>query len=186
MSTYEPKPGDLYLTRFGGPVGWLITLLQAVVAFDPSRYSHAGVVLANGWTISAQWPYPTMVPLAQLLEENKGKPVAFIEAPEWADRDAIVDAALQLLGRRYSLWSYLWLGLSRLHIRPRWLRAKVAGDRTLICSALADRAWMLAGVHCFDDGRPLGEVTPGDLAHVGTIHHYNTGPYREEAACDAS
>lgn len=174
---YTPRPGDLYLTRFGGPIGWLITLLQALVAFDPSRYSHVGVVLRGGWTLSAQWPYPTMVHLDDLLTENQGKPVAFIEAPEWADRDAIVNAALSLSMRHYSLASYLWIGLTRLHIRPQWLRRLVASDRTLICSALADRAWMLAGVQAFNDGRLLGEVTPGDLAHVGTIHHHDTGPY---------
>jgi hypothetical protein len=177
---YQLRPGDIYLTCFGGPIGWLITILQALVAFDPSRYSHAGVVLRGGWTLSAQWPYPTLVHIDDLLEQNRGKPVAFIEAPDWADRDAIVDAALSLVMRRYSLWSYLWIGLTRLRIRPRWLRELVASDRTLICSALADRAWMLAGVHAFNDGRLLGEVTPGDLAHVGTIHHYGTGPYRQE------
>ena len=183
---YQPKPGDIYLTRFGGPVGRLITVLQAVVAFDPSRYSHAGVVLKGGWTISAQWPRPTFVTLEQLLADNRGKPVAFIEAPAWADRDRIVASAISLSNRRYSLWSYLWIGLTRLHIRPAWLRSRVAGDRSLICSALADRAWMLSGVHLFNDGRLLGEVTPGDLAHVGTVHHYGTGPYREETPCDAS
>jgi hypothetical protein len=177
--TYTPQPGDIYLTRFGGPVGWWITLLQAVVAGDPSRYSHAGVVLWGGWTMSAQWPYPTLVRLDELLEQNRGKPVAFLQAPEWADRERIVEAALSLRDRRYSLASYLWIGLSRLGIRPGWLRRRVSSDRAMICSALADRAWAMAGVHLFDDGRLLGEVTPGDLAHVGTIHHHNTGPYEE-------
>jgi len=173
---YQPRPGDLYLTRFGGPMGTVITLLQAVVAGDPSRYSHAGVVLADGWTMSAQWPRPRLVRLDELTTR---RPLAFIEAPAWADRDAIVTAALSLADRHYSLLSYLWIGLSRLGIRPAWLRCAVASDRTLICSALADRAWALAGVSAFDDGRLLGEVTPGDLAHVGTIHHYGTGPYRD-------
>lgn len=177
---YVPQPGDLYLSRFGGPIGAAITVLQAVVAQDPSRYSHAGVVLYDGWTLSAQWPYPKLVHLDEIYAQNEGKPLAFVEAPPWADRDAITEAALDLGDRHYALAPYLWIGLARLGIRPKWLRRRVASDRRMICSSLADRAWALAGVHAFDDGRLLGEVTPGDLAHIGTIHHHDTGPWPAE------
>ena len=180
MIDYQPKPGDIYLTQFGGFIGWLITILQAVVAFDPSRYSHAGVVLYDGWTVSAQWPRPKLVHLNELYALNRGKPLAFIEVPEWGDRERIVDAAVSLRDRPYALAPYLWIGLARVGIRPGWLRRRVASDKRMICSSLADRAWALAGVHIFNDGRLLGEVTPGDLAHVGTTHHHDTGPYPEE------
>lgn len=174
-ATFTPKPGDLGLVPFGGRLGWIITLLQATLAGRPSRWSHTFVVLPGGWTISAQPGGARRLPLA---EATKGKRLAYMPVPEWGNRDAIVDWAIEHEGVPYSFASYLWIGLARLHIRPGWLRRRVGSEAAMICSAFGDRAWMAGGVHCFDDGRVLGGVAPGDLAYVGLIVNVNTGPYR--------
>jgi len=60
---------------------------------------------------------------------------------------------------------------------PGWLLDYVAGTGHIICSQLVDQCYLDAGVHLFDDGRFVGDVTPGDLAHVGTIENIGTGPF---------
>ena len=176
MDTFTPRPGDIFLTRFGGAFGHVISAAQATIALDPSRYSHAGIVLGAD-VISAQPGGARRQPLAEIMAQ---RPLAFLPVPAWAqDRRAMIVSLAELFeGRPYRFASYLWLGLSALHIRPNWLRNRIASDDAMICSALADRVWTLAGIHLFDDGRPIGDVTPGDLAHVGDVHHYDTGPYR--------
>ncbi len=63
------------------------------------------------------------------------------------------------------------------HIRPRWLLDYVAGTGHMICSQLVDQSYLDAGVHLAEDGRFPGDVTPGDLAYVGTIGNVDNGPY---------
>lgn len=47
--------------------------------------------------------------------------------------------------------------------------ARMSDMHRLICSQLVDAAYLAAGVHLFDDGRPTGLVSPGDLARlIGT------------------
>lgn len=174
--TFAPQPGDIFLTRIDGALGAAISVAQAVVVQDPSRYTHAGVVLDNGQIIAAQPAGARIDSLASLMSQ---KPLAFLAVPQEAQdrRAAIVATARAFEGRPYGFLDYLWMGVSRLGIRPQVLRNFIASDKTMICSALADRVWGLNGIRLFDDGRPLGEVTPGDLAHVGTVVNYNTGPY---------
>jgi hypothetical protein len=80
--------------------------------------------------------------------------------------------------RHYQVLAYLWIGLSRLHIRPAWLLHALETETSLICSAWADRAWALGGIHLFNDHRPFGAVSPGEIARVGWTYHYDTGPYK--------
>lgn len=175
--TYTPKPGDLYLTRFDGLMGAIVGTGQAVIAQDPSRYWHVGVFLDNGEVLSAQ-PHGARIDPAHTVLNDR--PLAVLPVPEWAEdrRDLIVNLARKYEGHRYGFWSYAWIGLARIGIRPGWLRHLVASEDWLICSALADRVWFYAGIHLFNDGRLIGEVTPGDIAHVGTVYHVGTGPYR--------
>lgn len=176
--TYSPRPGDIFLTKFSGPLGPFIETAQAVAALDPSRYSHAGIVGRNGTVWEATGKGVRPAPLLPIL--NK-RPLAIIPVPEWAEdrRDAIVDTAESLAGTPYGYLAYPYIGLARIGIRPGWLERELASFRTLICSAYADRCWDMNGVHLFNDGRLRGAVTPGDLAHVGTTHHIGTGPYQD-------
>lgn len=180
---YVPQPGDLYLTRFHGPLGWWITTLQAVVAAAPSRYAHAGVFLGDGTVLSAQGSGARIDPVETVLTD---RPLAILRVPEWADdrRDIIVGIARAYVGHRYGFLAYLWIGLASLGIQPRWLRRAVASEDTgLICSALVDRIWWHSGIALFDDGRLFGAVKPGELAHVGDVYHVATGPSDLWAEC---
>jgi hypothetical protein len=173
---YEPEPGDIFLTRIGGFVGGAISLGQSLVALSPSVYTHSGVVLDHGFVIAAQPAGARIDPIESILDD---RPLAFLPVPAWAEdrRKAIVATARALEGRPYGFEDYLWIGLSRLGIRPGWLRNKVATDERLICSAFADRVWMLNGIRLFDDGRLLGAVTPGNLSTRGWVYHADTGPF---------
>lgn len=175
--TYIARPGDIFLTRFAGPIGPAIEVLQAVAAGDPSRYSHAGVIGRNGTVLEATGQGVKRNPLLPILER---RPLAILRVPEWAEdrRDAIVDTAESLIGTPYGYLAYPYIGLARLGVQPRWLVRELASFRTLICSAYADRAWDMNGIHLFNDGRVRGAVTPGDLAHVGWTYHVGTGPYQ--------
>lgn len=181
MTDYTPLPGDIFLTRIGGPTGAAIYAAQALVAGDGSRYTHAGVILDRDEVIAAQPGGARIDPAATVLAD---RPLAILPVPDWAQgrRPQIVQAARSLEGHPYGFAAYLWIGLARLGLRPSWLTRAVGSHRTLICSALADAVWLGAEIHLFDDGRMLGAVTPGDLAHVGTVHHLHTGPWPGEGS----
>lgn len=177
MSSYTPRAGDLYLTRFHHPLlGPLLMALQAVVAAAPSRYVHAGVFLGDGTVLSAQGSGARIDPEDSVLRD---RPLAILRVPEWADdrRDMIVGIARAYVGHRYGFLAYLWIGLASLGVRPAWLRQAVSSEKSgLICSALVDRIWWHCGIALFDDDRLFGAVKPGELAHVGNVYHVATGP----------
>lgn len=184
--TYQPKPGDIFLTRIGGWFGWLVALGQGLFAGDWSRFTHAGIVLDGGEVIAAQ-PWGARIdPLDDILHEPDTNPrrprehLAWLPVPEWAEdrRDVIVNVARAMEGTGYGYLSYPWI-VTRPFGGSRGLDRLVSRSTRLICSALADEVWRRCGIHLFDDGRLVHEVTPGDLHHVGTVHHANTGPYKE-------
>lgn len=75
----------------------------------------------------------------------------------------VARVALARVGTPYSFIDYASLALLRLGIRPGWLKRYVASDKREICSEMVDGIYLDAGVHLYDDGRPQGDVTPGDL-----------------------
>ncbi|MFZ5852295.1 MAG: hypothetical protein ACOYY2_13005 [Actinomycetota bacterium] len=163
---YQPRPGDYGLTRIPGVLGWLIRLGQALTG-DASRYTHAFVVLPGDLIVEAMPSGARVAPLALRAEDW---PLAYSHhdlTPK--QRQAICSAALSFVGRGYSFANYVSLALLGLGLKPAWLRRHVADSGRMICSQLVDEAYRLAGVHLFDDGRAPGDVTPGDLAHVGLI-----------------
>lgn len=168
------RPGDFYLTRFGGLTGLLLTIAQALTG-DLSRYLHAGIYLGDGRVIAAHRGGARIYSVEKVMDE---RPLAvsrnYLTLQQRAD---IVKAARDLAGRPYGYLDYLSLALVTLRIRPKWLLRYVEGTGHLICSQLVDVAYQRAGVHLFADGRPSGDVTPGDLAHVGILEHLYTGPY---------
>jgi uncharacterized protein YycO len=174
---YEPQPGDYFLAQIKGFGGFLIRVAQLLTG-DASRYTHAGVVLDDGTVVQAEPGGATVVPLAEILDKP---PVAYsrLELTD-QERAAIVKAARSYAGVPYSFLDYLYLALTTLGVTWDWVTERVQNDGHMICSQLVDQAYQDAGVHLFEDGRFPGDVTPGDLAHVGTTYHVNTGPYFEE------
>jgi uncharacterized protein YycO len=175
VSDYTPKPGDIFMTQITGPLGIAIRMAQGVVAGDWSRYTHAGICLGDGFVIEAM---PDGARIAPLYTIRNRRPLAYSAFDlDDATRTRIVVAAEAYVGVGYSFATYLTLGLLGLGLRPRWLRKRVHGTGRMVCSQLCDRAYRDAGVQLFDDGRDSGDVTPGDLAHIGRIRHVGTGPY---------
>lgn len=158
----NPRPGDFGLTEIRGITGWLVGLGQFLNG-DASIFSHAFVVLDDGTVMEAQPGGARITP----LETYSRRPVAFSThlATTEAQRDEIVRQARLLEGTPYSFLDYLALALTRLRVRPRWLRRYVASTGHMICSQLVDEAYRRAGVHLFTDGRLSQDVTPGDLAN---------------------
>lgn len=170
------RPGDYFLSQIEGTGGFFIRLMQ-LLAGDASRYTHAGIVLDDGTVVQAQPGGATIVPLTDV----GGNGVLAFSHFDLTDehRTAIVAAGRSYEGVPYSFLDYLSLGLATLGIRPDWLTNYIAKSNRMICSQLVDQSYLDAGVHLFEDGRIPGDVTPGDLAHVGLIHHAGTGPWYE-------
>lgn len=172
---YLPRPGDFFLTQITGFGGFLIRIAQALSG-DASRYTHAGIVLDDYTVVQAMPGGATIVPLEEIMGKQ---PLAFSYYDlDDETRQTISDLGRSFEGVPYNFLDYLTLGLLALGIRPKRLRKYVHSSKHAICSQLVDRVYNLADVQLFDDGRDSGDVTPGDLAHVGTIHHVTTGPKR--------
>lgn len=171
---YTPQPGDFFLSQIRGPLGFVIRLGQGL-AGDWSRYTHAGIVLDDHTVMAAQPGGARIDTLESVLAFH---PVAFSKNPLTdGQRSDIVAAARVLEGVPYSFLDYLSIVALAFGFKPTWLREWVANSGHMICSQLVDIVYESAGVCLFDDGRAPGDVTPGDLSHVGDIHHFDTGPY---------
>lgn len=169
------EPGDYFLTQITGFGGLLIRVAQGL-AGDWSRYTHTGIYLGDGTVIAAQPGGARIDPIESILEM---RPLAIsVTGLEPHRREEIVALARSLEGRPYSFLDYLSIALVTLGIRPKWLLRYVESTGHMICSQLVDYVYEQCGVDLFDDGRPHGDVTPGDLAHVGTIRHVGAGPVR--------
>lgn len=171
--THPLLPGDYVLVQITGFGGLLIRAAQAL-AGDPSIYTHVGIVLDDQTVIGAQPGGARIDPIGTVLN---ARPLAVsYNALSREERARIVTYARSLEGRPYSFLDYLSLALARFRVRPKWLLRYIEDSGHMICSQLVDHVYEVAGVDLFDDGRPHGDVTPGDLAHVGTIHHVGGGP----------
>lgn len=189
MIRTDPQPGDIGFTTITGPVGWLIrfaqwlngdgfslrrgrflvrlrTWLSRRGRFDGARsraYQHAFIVLPGKQLIEAM-PGGAIV---DHLSKYDDRPVLYASPADLtpAQRKAITDCALKYVGVPYSFLDYLALALHRFHIPWPGLRRYIQTTGHLICSQLADRAYLDAGQHLFDDGRWEGYVTPMSLAN---------------------
>lgn len=173
MDDYTIKPGDYFLTQISGFGGTLIRIAQAF-AGDASRYTHAGIFLDDGTIIEAM---PGGARIVSNEATLRRRPLAISQFD--IDEDArarIVEIARGYKGVPYNFADYLTIGLDSIGIRPKWLRNKIHSSKSMICSQLVDKIYSVAGVKLFDDGRDPGDVTPGDLAHVGTIFHVTKTP----------
>lgn len=156
-----PRPGD-YGVLSARPVGVSRLVPAAIRLVTRSRWNHAYVVVHGGYVVEATPRGARLAPMA----EYTGCEVAYNdEEPKTVvQRDAIVAAAMDLVGTPYNFVDILALGLAGLGQRSKWLRERVHNCHGMICSQLVDEAYLRAGVHLYDDGRLPGDVTPGDLA----------------------
>lgn len=172
----NPQPGWLGLTKIQGDVGFLIRLGQFLNKFGwkvwkwPALWKLAGREHVFVWTgafgsadgiVEAEPGGAVHVPFHYDMSA-----VAWVRPPSGAVGVDTALAAVGMLGTPYSFADYFALFLLRLHLPSKRLRAYVKSSGHLICSALADRAAMLAGWKLFRDGRAEGDVTPEDIAEL--------------------
>lgn len=181
MTTYkhELKPGDVFFTQITGILGFFIRFAQLLTG-DASRYTHVGILLDDNTVVAAQPGGAEHITLEELMtrQAETGAPFGW-SAWELTDetRSAIVKSARKYIGTPYNFLDYLSILLVTLRIRPKRFKERVHNNKKLICSQLVDQVYLEAGIHLFDDGRLSGDVTPGDLAYVGRVYHWNTGPF---------
>jgi hypothetical protein len=157
-----PGVGDFGVVAIPGRMGKLIRIGQWLNGDGYNDYEHAFVVdkwIGGGQVIEG--------PSVRRWRQQRSPPIRtprYYSCPE-ESREAVADAAVSLIGRRYSWADYLALAAVRFHLDTiaHPLRQYVESSGRLICSQLVDYAYQLAGVQLFDDGRIPGDVTPGDL-----------------------
>ncbi len=187
------KPGSYFLSQIQGRTGKWVGIGQALTGF-PSRWTHAGIIVGKGMVIEAAPGGARFAELAPLLDRDImvcDGPVRMALAnlgdnPDNLDEDALRDrvcsAAYRLVGTPYAWLDYLALALLHLGLPSKRVRRYVESSRSLICSALVDRAMSNAGVHLFHEGEGVrypGDVMPSDLDtwhHEFEVHVTRGGP----------
>lgn len=163
MIHQTPQPGDIGLTSITGPVGRLIRFGQWLNGEGFGPWEHAFVVLPGGQLIEAMPGGADVAPLSTYDDRE----VLYVSPAGLTDaqRKAICDCALRYRGVPYSFLDYLALAAHRLRLPVPGLRRYVESTGHMICSQLADRAYLDAGQHLFGDGRWPGYVTPMGIAN---------------------
>ena len=166
MTFRRAVPGDIFLAKIPGITGKLVWLGQ-VINGDTSEWTHAGLVLPDGYLFEAQ-PGGAVI-----SHQNRydGRPVRVLHRPSVSNtqRAMMVTMAKGLEGSPYNWGTYFYLSAYRLHLplTTRLLRGRVSRPGKMICSQAVDWISEQAGDHLFADGRKPHDVTPGDLARLG-------------------
>jgi len=176
----EPEPGDFCCIPISGGVGMGIEIAQFLSGNRLQPYDHAQVYVGqadsagpNGYTYSA---YPDNGKNGRTGKRALPCPARELPGAIWssgiidlteAQRQGIVAWCEAHPSVLYSAADYLAIGLKRMGLRTKELKAYIASSKRMICSYYSDAAFLWgAGVHLFNDGRWPGEVTPGDLAEM--------------------
>lgn len=175
-------PGMFFLSVIPGMVGRAASAAQAF-ARGGSLWTHAGIYVGDGQIVQAE---PGGVRLRSLPDKLAADPLLWSDAPiqrhlatlglrpggsqgddEVVLRQRVVDAAHALVSSPYAWLDYLTIAGAEWRV-PGWerLRGRVDKAGALLCSSLVDRAYAEADIHLFTDKRPVGQVTPGDLARL--------------------
>lgn len=151
--------GDFGVTATGGTAAKLIRW------GTQSSVNHAFVVIGGGYIIEAD-------PGGAKVNHLSNYPHAIFSTGSISLTDvqrlAIVDAAHDLLGTPYGWPDIVCIALAQrrlggLMTSSNPIAKRISREDRLICSQLVDKAYELAGVHLFTDGRLPGLVSPGDL-----------------------
>lgn len=163
MPVQTPVPGDFFLSRIRGRLGFSIMLGQAL-AGDASVFCHAGFVMPDGKVFAAQ-------PRGARFDEwtSVAEPVALStgRVPLTDEQRAkIIELCHKMEGTPYSFVDYLAIALHRFGVHSKRLDKYITSSKHMICSQLVDYILCEVGVHLFDDGRLSQNVTPGSIANA--------------------
>lgn len=164
--TYQPKPGDIGITKISGWGGAAIRFAQWINGDGFDDYEHAFVYV--GTSPVAPGKHDLIVeamPGGAECASNWHTDTRWLVCPN-EYREAVAAVAIGYIGVPYSVLDYGALALRRFHIPTPHLRAYIRRTRSMICSQLADAAADNGGWHLFNDGRWSGDVTPGDLNNL--------------------
>jgi len=161
LKTWQPVPhvGDsggraqVGIIRTHGFTSWVIRL------FTQAKVNHM-VIDTGTEVVSAEYPLV------------RTRPYGYFTDVVWsqfhltdAQQDKIVAFAEEQIGKNYNWSDDLAIGvgiLTRQHT-PRWIMRWLSSDDEWMCSALADACLRHAGIHLWDDDRPVGAVFPGSF-----------------------
>ncbi len=149
------KPGDFFVIRTDG---WAAPWIRLITRSD---VNHAGLYVGNGTIIEARPEGAGYAPVSD------GAIWSHLPLTD-AERVTVVQQATLLVGTPYSWVDVACIGLADLfgwHV-PEWVRKRLNRRDRLMCSQLVDEAYRRAGIQLFTDGRPSGDVSPGDLADL--------------------
>ncbi|MFI5814892.1 hypothetical protein ACIA7S_28535 [Streptomyces sp. NPDC051643] len=169
MIRSTPQPGDIGLTSITGAVGKLIRFGQWLNGDGFGLYQHAFIVLPPerpGGELRLVEAMPGGA-IVRPLSVYDDRHVLYVSPAGLtaAQRKAIGDCALKYRDVPYSFLDYLALAAHRFHLPVPRLRRYIRATGHQICSQLADRAYLDAGIPLFADGRWEGYVTPMALAN---------------------
>lgn len=128
-----------------------------------SPVNHASVYIGGGRIVEAQPGGAIISPVSKYPDAIWSDPGLI---PGLAAGFLITHYAMDLVGTPYGWPDIAALSFAAIGIRSHAIDERIERTDRLICSQLVDRAYLLAGVHLFDDGRLSGEVTPGDLYNL--------------------
>jgi hypothetical protein len=145
--------GQVGIVRTHGFSSWLIRLITR---------SHVNHMVNDTGTelISAEYPHV------------RTRPYGYFTNIVWSQfdytddqKEKIVTFAEDQVGKPYG-WAddlAIGIGLITRQRTPRWLARWLATDGEWICSSLADASLRHAGIHIFNDDRPVGATFPGSF-----------------------
>jgi uncharacterized protein YycO len=150
-----PNVGDYGVVRTSGAAGALIRFGTR------STVNHAFVHIGDGQIVEAQ-------PGGAIISPATNYPDAIWSHRDLTDSDraSIAHWAKQQVGVPYGWPDIAALAFACYGITNKQINQRIERMDRLICSQLVDKAYMLAGVHLFDDGRLTQAVTPGDLLNL--------------------
>jgi len=152
-----PPVGAFGLVRTSG---WSAKLIRFGTR---STVNHAFVYIGDGKIIEAE---PDG---ACESEITKYHDVIWSNVPLSQPQQYLIEGwAITKIGVPYGWADIADLSCAAFGIHNDWIDRRIENTNYLICSQLVDKAYELAGVHLFNDGRLPGQVTPGDLLRLIT------------------
>ena len=151
-----PEPGDFAVVRTRG---WQAAVIRWATR---SKFNHAFLYWYGEEIIEAQ-------PGGAVCVVNHYRAAGVLHSHlslTTEERIAICNQAIQLVSEPYGWLDIFSIGLLQYGIKPKFIRDRVEHSKNLICSQLVDFAYLLGGVHLYNDGRLPMDVTPGDLARL--------------------